>query len=718
METIIILVCYNEKWVTSKKMSKYEGGDSKGLIVPRTIKFAEQLDRVHQIGNTNSREDKYNSKVAPSKLAPLLVSIEDKGLTNDVVHSTHITTDSSRMGHSSVAIVESNEVTWNNKNVTDVGATQLPIMRLGGESEPTRQHYWSQMGEQNRYNEAGVNDDGAYLDSGFSRSDWNPKITVGKFSLRLLVVCCQLPCPWRVRASRIGEYIFMIVRCTTVHECDLRFVCDKHRQATVALVATSLKRKLKDSQTIYTPSDIMRDVKHSFGCTIHYSKAWKARELALLSIRGSAEEAYYILPAYCYELERMNPGTKTHIQTDENNHFVYLFMAVGACIRGFRSSIRPVIAVDATHLKSKYKGVMFVANAFDGNRNIYPLAFGIGDLETDASWHWFFTKLHEAIGECLNLVIISDRNVSIENVWNKIFPTAEHGICFYHMKGNMKRTCKLKKRDHILMHFEQAAKSYSIAEFDCHFRNIKRKEHVAQYLEEAGLHKWSRAHMDGRRYNVMTTNIAESINSVLRFARMLPVVHLIGEIINLLVKWFTERRELALNCTTTLCPNFGEKKLRNRLEDAARMNVVKLNNAQFNVLDGDKDGLVNLTNNSCSCRKFQLEQLPCKHVVAVCRFLKVNVYSKASRYYTRKTWMDAYSDTIYPVQPHGMWDIPEDVRSRVVLPPMARVMLGRRKKIRIPSQGEGTIRRKCSRCGSAGRNKSTCKNNIPLRNVS
>ncbi|CAL2270546.1 unnamed protein product [Prunus armeniaca] len=156
----------------------------------------------------------------------------------------------------------------------------------------------------------------------------------------------------------------MIVRCTIVHECDLRFVHDDHLQAIAALVATSFKRKLKDSRTIYTPSDIMRDVKHNFGFTIHY---WKARELALFSIRGSAEEAYYILPAYCYELEHMNPSTKTHIQIDENIDFVYLFMAVGACIRGFHSSMCPVIAMDATHLKSKYKGVMFVANAFDGN---------------------------------------------------------------------------------------------------------------------------------------------------------------------------------------------------------------------------------------------------------------------------------------------------------------------------------------------------------------
>ncbi|CAL8167824.1 unnamed protein product [Prunus armeniaca] len=282
------------------------------------------------------------------------------------------------------------------------------------------------------------------------------------------------------------------------------------------------------------------------------------------------------------------------------------------------------------------------------------------------------------------------------------------------MKRNMKRTCKLKKRDQILMHFEQAMKSYSIAEFDCHFRKIKRKEHLAQYLDQAGLHKWSIAHMDGCRYNVMTTDIAESINSVLRFTRMLPVVHLIGEIINHLVKFFTECRELAMNCTTTLCPNFGEKKLRNRLEDAARMNVVKLNNVHFNVLDG----LVDLTNNSCSCRKFQLEQLPCKHVVAVCHFLKLNVYSKASRYYTRNTRLDAYLDSIYLVQPHAMWVIPEHVRSRVVLPPMAKVMPDRRKKLRIPSQGEGTITRKCLRCGSIGHNKITCKNNIPLHNVS
>ncbi|KAI5316711.1 hypothetical protein L3X38_036418 [Prunus dulcis] len=159
METIGILVCYNGKWVTLKKMCTYEGGDSKGIIVSRTITFAEILDRGHKISNTNIREDKlclkfsvpvssneckhikiddnndilffikYNCDVLPAKVVPFLVSIEDRGVKNLVGDSMHITMDSSRMAPSSVAIIESNEVIGNTTNVghvsSDVGTEYL-----------------------------------------------------------------------------------------------------------------------------------------------------------------------------------------------------------------------------------------------------------------------------------------------------------------------------------------------------------------------------------------------------------------------------------------------------------------------------------------------------------------------------------------------------------------------------------------------------------------
>ncbi|CAL2238737.1 unnamed protein product [Prunus armeniaca] len=138
MDTIAILVCYNGKWVTSKKMCTYERGDSKGIIVSRNIKFGELLERVHKVVNRDNMEDKiclkflvsissneckhikiednddvkffikYICEVIPSKVAPLLVSIEDRGVTNVVGDRIHITTDMSRMAYSSNAIVESN----------------------------------------------------------------------------------------------------------------------------------------------------------------------------------------------------------------------------------------------------------------------------------------------------------------------------------------------------------------------------------------------------------------------------------------------------------------------------------------------------------------------------------------------------------------------------------------------------------------------------------
>ena len=39
--------------------------------------------------------------------------------------------------------------------------------------------------------------------------------------------------------------------------------------------------------------------------------------------------------------------------------------------------------IDATFLKGRMKGVLFVAATKDGNEQIYPLAFGVADSEND-----------------------------------------------------------------------------------------------------------------------------------------------------------------------------------------------------------------------------------------------------------------------------------------------------------------------------------------------
>ncbi|KAK2652622.1 hypothetical protein Ddye_012478 [Dipteronia dyeriana] len=114
-----------------------------------------------------------------------------------------------------------------------------------------------------------------------------------------------------------------------------------------------------------------------------------------------------------------------------------MFFCLKAYIDGFLSLIRHVIAIYATFLKGPHVGVLFVAVCMDGNDQIFPLAFGVGDSETNEAWKWFLTRLHRVVGEVDDLVIVSDRKNSIITGVEKVFPNSFHGACAVHLEQNM-----------------------------------------------------------------------------------------------------------------------------------------------------------------------------------------------------------------------------------------------------------------------------------------
>jgi hypothetical protein len=134
----------------------------------------------------------------------------------------------------------------------------------------------------------------------------------------------------------------------------------------------------------------------------------------------------------------------------------------------------------------------------------------------------------------------------------------------------------------------------------------------------------------------------------------------------------------------------------------------------FQIHDQCQSYTVNLNNFTCSCREFDLDQLPCAHATAACRAKEISVYSMCSKFYTTNALLLAYAEPIWPVGNRSEWDVPEDVKNRIVLPPIRQVIPGRRKTVRIPSVGEDVVRKKCQRCGGGGHNRATCRNPIPL----
>ncbi|KAM3221137.1 hypothetical protein P3L10_020405 [Capsicum annuum] len=223
--------------------------------------------------------------------------------------------------------------------------------------------------------------------------------------------------------------------------------------------------------------------------------------------------------------ERKQPSTYTNIKRDDENKLQYAFFFYGTSIIGW-ANCRPVIMVDATFLKAKYRGVLMIAVSKKGNNNIFSLAFEIADSENNESYNWFFNKLRHAIRVREQLSILLDRHPAITNVYSE----CQHCICIYHIEKYLR---KRYFSDVVLSLFYNAATSYKRTEFYTFMDEIEKVDKVAaEYLKEVEPERWARSFHTNRRYNMLTTNNVESMNAVLRKARQLPILELIDYIQN------------------------------------------------------------------------------------------------------------------------------------------------------------------------------------------
>ena len=161
--------------------------------------------------------------------------------------------------------------------------------------------------------------------------------------------------------------------------------------------------------------------------------------------------------------------------------------------------------------------------------------------------------------------------------------------------------------------FQHASRVYRPANFYAQMEKLK-KIHKPKYyyLIEADVHKRSCAYSPMRRYSMMTSNIAESMNSGLRQARKLLVMTLVKFIRSLMQTWFYDRRNVAYR-TNTMLTSATSLHVTKNLDTAQYLIVRPVNHVTYQVNDGLKDYIVNLNDRTCTCRRFQIDLLPCSH---------------------------------------------------------------------------------------------------------
>ncbi|KAI3976451.1 hypothetical protein MKX01_008309 [Papaver californicum] len=150
--------------------------------------------------------------------------------------------------------------------------------------------------------------------------------------------------------------------------------CDKSKNKTdpkfrIKGIASAMAKLLDTNfgkcDSLYTPNEFRDDMRTQYGITISYKHGYTGCKRGFEMIRGPTDESYQHLVGYSYMLEQHNPGTITTIEMDEDNSFLYYFMALGLCLEGFKNFLRMASSIDSTHLTGERKGALLSAIGLD-----------------------------------------------------------------------------------------------------------------------------------------------------------------------------------------------------------------------------------------------------------------------------------------------------------------------------------------------------------------
>ncbi|KAL0364371.1 UNVERIFIED_CONTAM: hypothetical protein Sangu_0534700 [Sesamum angustifolium] len=335
------------------------------------------------------------------------------------------------------------------------------------------------------------------------------------------------------------------------------------------------------------------NVKDQTGYDVPYQKAWYSLKMAREIVYGTWESSVQKLPAYLGAIQKYNPGTI---------------------------------------VEWKHKGFQASTAAMDGNQQVLPLAFAVVDEETYPSWKWFLQQLSRHIirgrrGMCL----ISDRHGGLIKAVREgpdfVSPHGVHRYCLRHVCSNFNSTIKNVVLKDLCW---QAGSEYQLRKFNRIMDEIKKQDVKAfAYLDAINKEKWTASHDGGWRCGILTTNMSECINGVLKGARRLPMF----------ISW----QQNAVEHTVT--------KYSHAQQSAS---VVTRRQGRH----GMNTHVVKIANRECSCGKWNQFGIPCSHAQKVCGAYNISAASMVKDYYDVMAYNNTYSKHFEPVQSEDYWDDP------------------------------------------------------------
>ncbi|KAG7363280.1 MULE transposase domain containing protein [Nitzschia inconspicua] len=469
-----------------------------------------------------------------------------------------------------------------------------------------------------------------------------------------------------------------------------------------------------------TANDVIKAGVHKKKTLLSYKQCYRGVNARNESKIISDSMSFQLVGLYVEAFAQRNPGSTAFMERGSDHRIQRVFVCPSFA-NDVLMCVRPVISIDGAHMRSEWKGTLYLATVKSAEDELYPVAFAITvDGEDFQGWLWFLQHLKASAPnliaehfrrECSYrlFTFMSDRCKGLNTALGNVFPANHNCFCAVHIRRNVESNHGKKFASTVTA----LSQTTSLPEKRALLTQLQQKSPGAyKYVTDIDANRWmDSAWLEDEklppRYGFRNSNISESANNMVGDAKMsLRITKsqskyegkdgVVGSILGLA----TERWEKCVGCRVYASGNDGEtysvyQKLGGELEEESLLKVRPVDCV-------------------CDCGKWQAIGVPCVHGMAYFRHqmkwrLEDVLDQAVDEYYKYRTQRELYRRNFVPVWRHLLEP------DMMTLPPdgAARRMPGRPKTVRLRKNSRyahepeksPTI---CSRCHQPGHNVRTC----------
>ncbi|GMJ16053.1 hypothetical protein HRI_005274500 [Hibiscus trionum] len=316
---------------------------------------------------------------------------------------------------------------------------------------------------------------------------------------------------------------------------------------------------------------------------------------------------------------------------------------------------------------------------------------------------------------------MSDKQKGLIDSILELFPNSSSRTCVRHLYNNFKLQSQNQGKA-LKDALWKAARATYMKEWTDAMNELKAMSEPAfNWLVAKDPKNWSKAHFSTNcKSDMLLNNLCESFNKMILESRDKPILTMMEMIRCKIMTRIASKKEAAEKIIGTLCPKI-QKKLEKIIEQSIRCWPRNAGGQRWEVSAGFEDQhAVDLEAQTCSCRKWDLTGIPCIHVASVILHIGARPEDFVNSCYRKDTQLEIYSHMVKPVRGPKQWvhyQTDEPLLPPVIRRPVGRPQTKRRKEPdeQVKKTGKMSklgVHMTCSKCGSKGRNKRSCRGQV------